>query len=239
MQVTEYSHNRGGIVYDAQRIGKPEPALFTRAHWLSLGGARELQGGRGGVLFVPHADQRWVLRHYNRGGIAAKVLTDSYLWKGASRCRSFREWRLLATLREKGLPVPAPIAAQYLRHGLFYTADLLTEEIPDVRELAAAMADGSLTESDWRATGATVAMFHRHGVHHVDLNAHNILVGASQRIYMLDFDRGLIQARGAWEQRVLERLHRSLRKVWSEDSNAEFGDRQWDWLMEGYADSGQ
>src|SRR4029453_11025308 len=61
---------------------------------------------------------RWVLRHYRRGGLIAKLSQDSYLWTGAARTRSFAEWRLLAELRRRGLRVPAPIAARYVR-GLF------------------------------------------------------------------------------------------------------------------------
>lgn len=48
------------------------------------------------------------------------------------------------------------------------------------------------------------------GVHHADLNAHNILLADDGAVYVLDFDRGRIRARGAWENNVLARLHRSL-----------------------------
>jgi 3-deoxy-D-manno-octulosonic acid kinase len=233
MREAESNRYGGGIVYDAERLSKPAHELFSREYWRKLGVARELQGGRGGVLFVTQGSQRWVLRHYKRGGFAARFLTDSYLWTGKARCRSYREWRLLATLKSKGLPVPAPVAAQYTRRGIFYSADLLTEEIPNVGTLASVMAQALLERRDWQAIGATIALFHRHGVHHADLNAHNIMIGESG-VHILDFDRGSIQQRGAWERRVLERLHRSLRKVWSEDSRVDFGDEQWEWLMEGY-----
>jgi 3-deoxy-D-manno-octulosonic acid kinase len=55
--------------------------------------------------------------------------------------------------------------------------------------------------------------FHEHGVQHADLNAHNVLLGRDGGVHLLDFDRGRLRERGAWEDTVLARLHRSLVKV--------------------------
>src|SRR5690606_33396071 len=140
-------------------------------------------------------------------GLMAKVSQDSYLWTGAERTRSFREWRLLAELRRRGLPVPAPIAARYERGGFTYRADLITEMLPGTRTLADAIDGQDLPEAGWRAVGSTIAAFHRQGVHHADLNANNILLGANGTdVYLLDFDRGRIEPRGPWEQAVIARL---------------------------------
>ncbi len=47
-------------------------------------------------------------------------------------------------MRRAGLPVPVPIAASYRRSGRFgYSADLLTEQIPDVGSLAARLRVGA------------------------------------------------------------------------------------------------
>src|SRR5690606_1208472 len=113
------------------------------------------------------------LRHYRRGGLIAKLFDDQYLWLGASRTRSFTEWRLLAELYKRELPVPAPVAARYVRSGLVYRADLITEELPPSKTLANLMAE--LDPQAWQAVGKTVARFHAQGVYHADLNAHNIL----------------------------------------------------------------
>jgi 3-deoxy-D-manno-octulosonic acid kinase len=175
---------------------------------------------------------RWVLRHYRRGGLMAKVSQDSYLWTGAERTRSFREWRLLAELRRRGLPVPAPIAARYERGGFTYRADLITEMLPGTRTLADAIDGQDLPEAGWRAVGSTIAAFHRQGVHHADLNANNILLGANGTdVYLLDFDRGRIEPRGPWEQAVIARLRRSLDKIKGQRSDVRFGDVQWRWLV--------
>jgi 3-deoxy-D-manno-octulosonic acid kinase len=204
----------GAMLYDASRVGQPDAAIFVPGHWGSRGALELMAGGRGSVAFVRASDaERWVLRHYRRGGLVARFLDDAYLYTGAERTRSFREWRLLRQLREWRLPVPVPVAAGFRRQGLFYRADLLTLELPVRRTLAAALRAAPLPHATWSAIGHCIAKFHRRGVQHADLNAHNLLVGDHTEVYVLDFDRGRIRARGAWEQRVLARLERSLAKV--------------------------
>jgi len=222
-----------GILYDASRLRKPAQELFTREYWASRGSHVEVAGGRASVSFIRTEEASWVLRHYRRGGLIAKLLDDQYLWLGAGRTRSFVEWRLLAELRNRELPVPAPVAARYVRSGLVYRADLITEELPPSKTLANLMAE--LDAQAWQAVGKTVARFHAQGVHHADLNAHNILLGESGAVYVLDFDRGRIRARGTWEEQVLARLKRSLEKIARQRTEARFSDREWGWLMEGYA----
>lgn len=226
----------GGILYDASRLRKPATELFETGYWQAQGGLHELAGGRASVAVVTAGEERWVLRHYRRGGFMARVSRDSYFWLGEARTRSFAEWRLLAELRRRGLPVPAPIAARYLRGLLTYRADLITEHLPDSRTLADAITGAQLPREQWSAVGRTIAAFHSEGVHHADLNAHNIMLehAVAPRVYLLDFDRGRIEGRGAWEQEVLARLRRSLEKIKAQRSDVAFADEQWDWLMAGY-----
>lgn len=228
---------RGGILYDASRGVKPSDELFERAHWAAADALEEVRGGRGSIAILRSGKERWVLRHYRRGGFMAKLLHDQYLWTGARRTRSFAEWRLLASLQRLGLPAPAPIAARYVRSGFLYRADLVTELVPDALTLANAVSGGAPAEETWLRIGATIAAFHRAGVHHADLNAHNILLKEASNgppVYVLDFDRGRIRARGAWERQVLSRLRRSLDKIASQRAQAVFGDREWRWLIAGY-----
>jgi 3-deoxy-D-manno-octulosonic acid kinase len=85
-----------------------------------------------------------------------------------------------------------------------------------------------------------LAAFHREGVHHADLNAHNILLdddGVGPRVHVLDFDRGRIRDRGPWEGAVLARLRRSLEKIRRQRHSVAFAEREWDWLMEGYREA--
>jgi 3-deoxy-D-manno-octulosonic acid kinase len=226
----------GGILYDASRLRKPAAELFDTAYWRAQGALQELAGGRASVAIVTARAERWVLRHYRRGGFIARFARDSYFWLGEARTRSFAEWRLLAELRRRGLPVPAPIAARYVRGVLTYRADLITEHLPDCRTLADAITGAQLPREHWSAVGQTLAAFHREGVHHADLNAHNIMLehAVAPRIYLLDFDRGRIGPRGAWEQDVLARLRRSLEKIRTQRCDVAFADEQWGWLMAGY-----
>lgn len=226
---------RGAMLYDASRIDQPDERLFEREHWRSLGALEELPGGRGTVAFVADGDRRWVLRHYRRGGAVATVLGDRYLWTGAARTRSFAEWRLLRQLADFGLPVPRAVAARYVRCGPWYRADLLTEELPSRLTLAQALATGPLDATTWRSVGECVGRLHSRGVRHADLNAHNLVLGGPATVYVLDFDRGGIVGRGAWEERVLARLRRSLEKVTRERPAGRFGEDEWRELKMGVA----
>jgi 3-deoxy-D-manno-octulosonic acid kinase len=222
-------------------LRKPGHELFEPAHWRGQGALQEIGGGRASVAILQAEDGRWLLRHYRRGGWVANLSHDRYLWLGESRTRSFGEWRLLAELRRRGLPVPAPIAARYVRGPLMYRADLITEFLPSCRTLADAITGNTLSGQHWSTVGAVMAAFHREGVHHADLNANNILLSdgasATPRVYLLDFDRGRIRRRGAWEHDVLARLKRSLEKITRLRRDVRFGEREWAQLMEGYGDS--
>jgi 3-deoxy-D-manno-octulosonic acid kinase len=228
---------RGAMLYDASRCGQPDPRIFERDTWRARGALEETAGGRGTVAFVHDGARRWVLRHYRRGGLVARLLGDRYFWAGAEHTRAFREWRLLRELCAAGLPVPAPVAARYERRGLFYRADLITEELPTRTTLARALAAAPLDAAAWRAVGACVGRLHARGVHHADLNAHNLLLGPQGAVYVLDFDRGCIRPRGEWEQAVLERLQRSLRKVTSGLPPDRFDAAAWQALLLGMKDA--
>lgn len=224
----------GAMLYDASRLGQPAASVFDVAHWRQQGALESARGGRGTVQFVrTPGGERWVLRHYRRGGLVAKLSEDAYLWTGESRTRSFREWRLLRQLRTWELPVPEPVAASYVRSGLVYRADLITVELPVRRTVAQALAEGPLAAARWEAIGRCVGRLHARGVHHADLNAHNLLLGDDDAVYVLDFDRGRIRARGAWEQAVLARLDRSLRKVTAELPSDRYGPEPWRALLAG------
>src|SRR4029450_7275245 len=121
----------GGILYDASRLRKPGTEVFDVEHWRAQGSLQEIAGGRASIAIVNSGSERWVLRHYRRGGFIARLSRDSYLWLGESRPRAFAEWRLLAELRRRDLPVPAPVAARYVRGVLTYRADLITEHLPN------------------------------------------------------------------------------------------------------------
>ena len=199
----------GAILFDRTQLRQPDPAWFDPAHWGEKAEAVG-DGGRGGAWFIQTGEGDAVLRHYLRGGWMASLSRDGHLWRGINQVRSFAEFRLLRVLREKKLPVPLPFAAWYRREGLNYRAAILLQRLQDVRSLAALATDG---EAPWEQAGQLVARFHRAGLDHADLNAHNILFDAQGRGWMIDFDRSRmrIPATG-WREANLARLQRSLHK---------------------------
>ena len=220
------------MLYDTQRTSNFSPEFFEPEYWRRHEAIEGSALGRGTTWFIRSGDSSFVLRHYRRGGLMAKVSKDAYLWRGESETRSFAEWYLTYHLYRAGLPVPAPIAARYRRQGVFYRADLITQRIEDSESLAAKLAQGPISLTQWIAIGRCIRRFHDAGVHHADLNAHNILLGSdTSQVYVLDFDRGEIRNRGGWEQDVLARLRRSLEKIKGQRPNVSFGDEQWNWLL--------
>ena len=154
-----------------------------------------------------------VLRHYRRGGLAAKLSRERYLWQGGGRVRSFAEYRLTRLLHGRGLPVPRPIAAGYQRHGATYRAAILVERIDNVSTFAGCV-DINGSDAPWSTVGRLIARFHRAGLDHADLNANNILFDSKERGWLIDFDRSRLRARGGgWQQTNLARLLRSLQKL--------------------------
>jgi 3-deoxy-D-manno-octulosonic acid kinase len=210
-------------------------AVFEPEYWRARGQLTAVDRGRGAAWFVGPAERSWVLRHYRRGGAAARVSSDGYLWTGEARVRAFAEYRLLARLHGQGLPVPAPIGARYRRSGFAYRCDLLTERIEAARPLSDLLFTGTLRETHWRAIGAAVAALHGAGADHPDLNAHNILIGADGAIRVIDFDRGRLRKPGAWAARNLGRLRRSLVKIGAESTMHPGLAEQWANLEAGYA----
>ena len=222
------------IVYDDALISHIDESLFSPARWSDSAHANGLGGGRGKVLFIDCEDQQWVLRHYYRGGLARRLSTDRFLWTGLPGTRSFREWSLLLDMYHAALPVPQPVAARVVRRGAVYTADLVTVRIPDVMTLSERLSAGPLSTEHWRSVGHLIARFHAAGICHADLNAHNIQIDSQNQLYLLDFDRGrVLDTPGGWMQRNLDRLHRSLTKLYIQGA-IQFSNGDWMNLLDGY-----
>lgn len=224
----------GAILFDAARTAQVGHDWFSPEYWRERGLLRTQAGGRGGVAIIDSPAGEAVLRHYRRGGMVAALLGDRYLFTGRQRTRSEREFRLLVELERRGLPISPPVAARYLRHGLRYSADLITLRIPDAVTLAEKVAQGGFNEALAARAGELVARFHREGVWHADLNAHNILVNA-QGLHLIDFDKGRLRSPAAgWRQGNLSRLRRSLVKVGAAEGGDTFDAVLWPALMAAY-----
>jgi len=202
--------------------------------------------GRGLVFAVPapvpgpDARERWVVRHYRRGGWVASLLEDRYLAVGSTRPE--REARAVAAVRARGIPTPAVIAGASYAAGAFYRADLVTELIPDAADLAEILFsphDGPTPRLEaLRASGRLVRRLELAGVHHADLNAKNIVIArrdGNVDAHMVDLDRCRVRAPGvaapAFPMR--RRLARSLSKL-ERLTRQPLGRADWDALAQGW-----
>ncbi|MET0617187.1 MAG: 3-deoxy-D-manno-octulosonic acid kinase [Luteibacter sp.] len=225
----------GTILCDPTRAPQVDAAWFSPGYWRERGALRAQSGGRGGVAVIDTPAGEAVLRHYRRGGMVARLLGDRYLFTGRRRTRSDREFRLLVELERRGLPVSPPVAARFVRHGLRYSADLITLRIADASTLAERLHDGAFNAALAGRVGELVARFHREGAWHADLNAHNILVNADG-LYLIDFDRGRLRRPSRrWRQANLARLKRSLVKLGAREAAGDtFDEELWPVLLEHY-----
>lgn len=232
------SVSRSGIVlWDASVLpDRPDDPLFDAHAWRARRQILREAEGRGAAYFLrAGAETVWVLRHYRRGGVLAHLNRDRYAWIGPSATRPTRELRLLAALYNRGLPVPRPVAARAMRcHVLAYTADLITEAIPDTRPLAEYLGAQALGPDAWCELGAVIARVHQAGVWHADLNARNVLITCEQAFHLIDFDRARFRGDGAWREANLKRFRRSLDKFADRWARFHFAESDWQALLAGY-----
>jgi len=247
------------VLYDASIIAEPVLPLFNRDYHTNLssqqnksvslqqeqlGSAEQAGGqadgntggmGRAQVIYFSQGEKSYVLKHYFRGGAVAKILKDRYLGISIIKSRAFREFRLLKKMNELGLPVPVAVAAHVNKGMLFYRADLITEEIKQVKTLSDVLTGDALGEQSWQKIGRCIKRFHQHGIYHADLNARNILLTDSLEIYLIDFDNSFIRlGSGAWKMANLSRLKRSLLKFKNNSDSFNFDEDAWSVLLAGY-----
>lgn len=238
METTIHKQKSLAIVYDASLLATPDVDWFNIDFWRSRQALTGEAVGRGSAWYINAPFGPVVLRHYLRGGWAAKFSHQSYLFTTVSRSRPFREYHLLADLFEQGLPVPRPVAALCEFRGLISSGALLTAVIPSAQTLADILP-GQSGDPDpipdlWERIGKCIRQFHDAGVWHADLNARNILLDAGLRVFLIDLDR----ARFTPGNRVngegnLTRLKRSLTKLWPAEARSALP-QAWAQLEAGY-----
>jgi len=210
---------------------------FFNPTWVKKNTAILGQGlGRGTAIIFKHKEKNMVLRHYNRGGIFGRILADRYLRLHHNQTRAFKELALLGLMRNAGLPVPPPVAARVSKHGIFYRADILVEEIPNSQTLFDVMAKGKIHTNAWAILGKLIARFHAFGIDHTDLNIHNIMMDADQNFWLIDFDKCRKRKQGAWCTSNLSRLHRSFEKQHSKHPLKGWEPDNWAALLRAYND---
>ncbi|MEZ9761372.1 3-deoxy-D-manno-octulosonic acid kinase [Vibrio splendidus] len=168
--------------------------------------------GRGTTWFVELPSMQAALRHYRRGGLFGKLVEDSYIYIGDENTRSYQEFELLNRLKEFGVNVPRPIAARVVKNGFIYTADLLSEKVPNARDLVTILQESALPKEMYQKIGLEVRKMHAAQVNHTDLNIHNILIDEQGKVWIIDFDKCFQKQGESWKQDNWNRLLRSFKK---------------------------
>lgn len=241
----EKTYQEGNVYcrYNANAMDGFSPEMLNSQYWQNKNAITGSAQGRGTTWFVQYdslnstskSNQQWVLRHYFRGGLIGKIIDDKYFFTGQEKTRAAQEYKLLNILQSLALPAPKPIAFRVTKKGPFYQADLLSSRIENAQDLVAALVKGELAEDVWREVGRVIRRFHDAGIYHHDLNSHNILLDDSNKVWLIDFDRGdQRDISSAWQKANISRLLRSFEKeknklpvfYWTKD--------HWNMLLEGY-----
>ena len=219
------------IWFDESLIAEEQvKQAFDAAYWQEKNKVVGSAKGRGTTWFVQLDSMQAALRHYRRGGLFGKLVEDNYWFSGWDKTRSAAEFSLLLSLKEVGVNVPQPIAARAAKSGLTYQADLLSERIPEARDLVSILQEKPLPAEIYQRIGEEIRKMHDAGVNHTDLNIHNILIDKQDRVWIIDFDKCYQQGGDDWKRENMARLKRSFIKE-AKKANHEFDDCGFDILF--------
>ena len=222
------------IIYDASTMKLPDARYFTPEYWAGRDALWGEAIGRGSAWFIDAPFGAVVLRRYLRGGWAAKLSRSAYFFSTVERSRPFREFDVLASLYELGLPVPRPLAALCEHHGNISSGALITARIEGARTLADLLPGDQSSAEMWSDVGKCIRRFHQAGVWHADLNTRNILLDGRSQVFLIDFDRArLTPGKAVNGENNLARLNRSLVKLWPVSQKTRL-QPAWDSLMAAY-----
>ena len=208
---------------------------FDKEYWQQQSKIVGAKKGRATAWFFCHHDLTAVLRHYWRGGLVGKVLSDQYLYRGVEKTRVYQEFALMMQLIKLGLNVPMPIAAKICVQGLIYRGDIITQAITGAQSVLDVLKTRPLTRQELEQIAHTIADFHNHGVYHADLNINNILFDETGEVYIIDFDRGELKPPAShWQQANMTRLARSFHKEQGRNQVMHWQPSDWQQLHTAY-----
>lgn len=208
---------------------------FSPNYWQRKGAIIAEKKGRSTTWFFDYSNGIGVLRHYWRGGLIGKLLSDQYLYTGLKNTRTYKEYQLLIALQQKGLRAPSPLAAKITVSAAIYRGDLITQAIPKAKSLLDILKERPLSVDEISGIGHTIAGFHQQGVFHADLNINNIMLDNSGKAYLIDFDRGRIVAPlDSCLKGNIKRLNRSFIKEKGRNNCFFWGSKQWQQLLDAY-----
>ena len=231
-----YGSSLNEVIHPARGTELPIKKLFDPVFLKAQQLVNKIARGRGEAVFFNIDETSFVLRHYHRGGLVAKVASDRYLWLGLKNTRAYRELAILLELSKNNLPAPKPFAIRVVHSGYFYRADIITYALADTETLSQRLQDSAIKHTIWQKMGETISRFHQKGVYHADLNAHNILLNRNNDVFIIDFDKARFRnpKNSTWRNHNLHRLHRSLNKLNSGSSQFHFNENDWAHLKQSY-----
>jgi tRNA A-37 threonylcarbamoyl transferase component Bud32 len=160
--------------------------------------------GRGVLVSLPIEEkgaERMIIRHYEHGGIFRALTKDLFLVGS----RPFRELVITEMARKAGLPtIEILVAIKRWVFWPFYTADLVSREIPNSIDLMQYFIRWDKAgDHQWlrekreliRQAGRLVREMHEVGIYHSDLHLKNFIVEMGKQevgsLHIIDFDRSM------------------------------------------------
>ncbi len=168
-----------------------------------------------------------VVKHYTRGGLISYFNKQRYFF--VKKTRGELEFEFLESARKAGVNAPKPFAyASY--GGLFYKAWLITEKIENAQNFVEfCLKDEDILKDEDKALELlpaicdninrliTASIFHR------DLHPGNIVIGDSDRVFILDFDKAFYYSgdREKLKKKYRHRWQRAVKKYRFSDKLAD------------------
>ena len=201
------------IQYNTDVFNKFSSKLFNTDYISKEGLIKSEINGRGKTPEIEFEGRRLFLKHYIRGGFAAKISYDKYFFDSIASTRSVKEYNFLNNLFSKELPVPKPAALQVIINKFTYTADLITCKIENVGTLHDFIMNSKMNSNLWDALESTLEKFYNENVYHSDLNSKNVLIDKNNNFHLVDFDNSYFFYEKKLFLKSIMRLERSLFKL--------------------------
>ena len=201
------------IQYDPNTFKNFSSILFNIDYISKEGLIKSEIVGRGKTYEIEFEGNRFILKHYIRGGFISKISYDKYFFDAIASSRAVKEYNFLNNLYSKGLPVPKPAALQVIINRFTYTADLITCKINNEGTLNDFVQTGKMNSNLWSNLENTLQKFYEENVYHSDLNTKNIIIDKASKFYLLDFDNSYFFYKNKLFKKSVMRLERSLSKL--------------------------
>ena len=201
------------IQYDPNTFKNFSSLLFNIDYISKEGLIKSEIVGRGKAYEIEFEGNRFILKHYIRGGFISKISYDKYFFDAIASSRAVKEYNFLNNLYLKGLPVPKPAALQVVINKFTYTADLITCKINNEGTLYDFVQTGKMNSNLWSNLENTLQKFYDENVYHSDLNTKNIIIDKASKFYFLDFDNSYFFYKNKLFKKSVIRLGRSLSKL--------------------------